>query len=391
MKPFVILFALTIIQTVCQAQIDFQPGYYIRNDGSRISCLIKDYGWLKNPTSIHCKSAPEASAVTIGMDSIIEFGVGGAKYQRYDVDVETSGTTTDDLSHTPIPSFRHMTVMLKVLVDGQASLYVYTGKRVSRFFYRLNRTLPAPLIFKEYVDQNGGIHVNQEFIRVLADSLSCAASDMPDPLSVRYDAKSLARFFIAYNTCEKSPYSDYYATSAKTIFHLNIRAGADRAKFVLSDHTGQVPQSFSYGNSTGFRIGVEAELILPFNRNKWGVLIEPAFRTFSSSPSAGYAVDYKALQVFVAGRYFLFTGSQSKLYLTAGIFTNFNTGSTIQYEGVNLFIQPRLGEMIAGGFRYRDRFAIELQYQFPQSTLNNYIYIGSTLTTASLVVSCKIL
>jgi hypothetical protein len=53
--------------------------------------------------------------------------------------------------------------------------------------------------------------------------------------------------------------------------------------------------------------------------------------------------------------------------------------------------QPRLGEMIAGGFRYRDRFGIELQYQFPQSTLNNYFYIGSTLTTASLVLSCKIL
>ncbi len=42
MKPFVILFALTIIQTVCQAQIDFQPGYYIRNDGAKTSCLIKD-------------------------------------------------------------------------------------------------------------------------------------------------------------------------------------------------------------------------------------------------------------------------------------------------------------------------------------------------------------
>ncbi len=47
--------------------------------------------------------------------------------------------------------------------------------------------------------------------------------------------------------------------------------------------------------------------------------------------------------------------------------------------------------MVAGGFRYKDRFGIELQYQFPQSTLNNYYYIGSTLTTTSLVVSCKIL
>src|ERR1700685_3723712 len=101
MKPFVILFALTIIQTVCQAQIDFQPGDYIRNDGAKTSCLIKDYGWLKNPTFINCKRLSDASPVAIGMDSIIEVGVGGAKYQRIEVDVETSGTSTDELSRSP--------------------------------------------------------------------------------------------------------------------------------------------------------------------------------------------------------------------------------------------------------------------------------------------------
>ena len=49
MKTFVTFIALTVISHLCYAQIDFQPGYYVRSDGTRISCLIKDYGWMNSP------------------------------------------------------------------------------------------------------------------------------------------------------------------------------------------------------------------------------------------------------------------------------------------------------------------------------------------------------
>jgi hypothetical protein len=329
--------------------------------------------------------------VTVRMDSIIEFGVGGAKYQRFEVDVETSGTAIDELSSSPVPDFRHVKAMLKVLVEGRASLYLYTAKRLSRYFYRLNGAQPGPLVSKQYLGQDGAIHANQEFIRVLADSLSCSAPDFPDPASVRYDAKSLARFFIAYNTCIKSAYADYYAKAVKTVFHLNLRPGADLANLVVKDNSNYPPSSYSYGNGTDFRLGIEGELILPFSRNKWAIVIEPEFRTYRSSPGAGYEIDYKALQVFLGGRYFLFVGPQSKLYLTAGIFNNFILGSTMEYETLDLIIAPRVGEIAAAGFRYKDRFGIELQYQVPVQILDNYAYLLGNLGTASLVFSYKIL
>jgi hypothetical protein len=391
MKTFAALFALTLTGLPGQAQINFQPGYYIRNDGARTSCLIKDYGWLNNPTSIVCKNSPDDVPVTVGIDSIVEFGVSGAKYQRFEVDVETSSNAIDELSRSPIPAFRHEKALLRVLVEGRASLYLYTGRRLSRFFYRLNGQRPGPLVFKQYLGQDGIIHANQEFIKVLADSLSCSAPDLPDPTLVKYEANSLARFFIAYSTCEKSAYTDYFAKAVKTIFHLNIRPGADLANLVVRDISTYPATRYSYGYHPGFRIGAEAEMILPFARNKWAVLIEPEFRTFTSSPGAGYNLDYKALQVLLCGRYFLFISPQSKLYVTAGLFTNFDLGSTLEYETVGLVIEPRLGATAAAGFRYKDRFGIELQYQFPEQILDNYYYERANVTTASLVLSIKIL
>jgi hypothetical protein len=132
-------------------------------------------------------------------------------------------------------------------------------------------------------------------------------------------------------------------------------------------------------------------MILPFSRNKWAILIEPEYRTYSSSPGAGYNINYKALQVLLGGRYFLFLSPESKLYLTAGLFTNFSFGPPLEYETFGLDIEPRLGGTVAAGFRFKDRFGIEVQYQFPEQVLGNYSYERANLTTTSLVLSIKIL
>src|ERR1700730_12815133 len=203
MRTFVIIGLLTIISTFCRAQVNFQPGYYIRNDGSRVSCLIKDYGWLNNPKEIVCKPSPDDVPVTLVMDSVMEFGVGNVRYQRFTVDVEITGLTSDQLTSSPEPNFRQEKTFLKLLVEGQASLYLYVHKGAERYFYRLNGGVPRPLVSKAYQGADGVIHVNKEFIKVLVDSLTCSTSDIPDPTSVNYEARSLTRFFAAYNTCVK--------------------------------------------------------------------------------------------------------------------------------------------------------------------------------------------
>ena len=189
MKPLLTLAFLGILHLAGHAQIDFQKGYYIRNDGTKISCLIKDYGWVNNPTSIVLKSSPDAAPATIGMAGILEFGVGNSKYQRFDVDVETSSDAIDELSTSAQPNYRHDTAMLKLPVEGRASLYLYQNKRLVRYFFRLNGAALTPLISKHYLGPDGFAHANQEYIKLLADNLNFPAPDFSDPTTVRLEGK----------------------------------------------------------------------------------------------------------------------------------------------------------------------------------------------------------
>jgi hypothetical protein len=93
----------------------------------------------------------------------------------------------------------------------------------------------------------------------------------------------------------------------------------------------------------------------------------------------------------LGARYYMFISSHSKLFLGAGIFTNFQINSTLQYEGADLTIQPRFGVATSAGFRYRDRFGIELKYELPEQILDNYYYLKANVTATSLIFSYRIL
>jgi hypothetical protein len=393
MKPFVPFLALALVSNYCAAQIDFQPGYYIRNDGTKVTCLIKDYGWLNNPNTITCKNSADAAAFTVGMESVAEFAFTNAKYMRFAVDVEISREGTDDLTHSPNPKYRRDTVFLKLLVEGQASLYQYTRKGLIRYFFRLNGGRPVPLISKQYLGNDGLTHVNQDYIRQLSDSLNCSSPDLPNPVSVAYDVKSLTLFFIAYDNCVKSVYTNYYDKTGKTAVHLNIHAGIDLSSLTLFDNSSQIATTkYLYGSNAGIRMGAEAEMVLPVNRNKWAILLGSDYRSYTSdSTHSGYEANYKAIQLSLGGRFYMFLSHRTKLYFTAAVSTNFPFSSTLQYAGYAFATTTRYGEAFSGGFQFHDRFGIELKYSLPQQILDNYPLVWTHLATNSLIISYTIL
>ncbi|HEV3414752.1 MAG TPA: hypothetical protein VG101_19875 [Puia sp.] len=391
MKTFVTTILLSILTVVAHAQVDFQPGYYIRNDGTKISCLIKDYGWRNNPKNIVCKNSPDAEPTTIDQESIIEFGVGNAKYQRFEVDVDTSAQGIEDLSKSPVPEYRHETAFLKLLVEGKASLYVYRRKEMTRFYFKLNAATPQPLVFKQYLNESGNIVGNQGYIAQLFDSLSCSASSLPDPATLRYEERGFVHYFIAFNSCIKSAYTDYWAKTGKTAVHLNIRPGVDLASATLTDYSFANPQKYNFGSQVSFRIGAEVEIVLPFNRNKWTVLMEPAYRSYSGKSSSGLQLDYKAAQFLLGARYYLVSDGPSKWYLSASVFADFPISPTLTYENAALSFAGRFGGSISAGYRYKDRVGIELKYTAPQSILVNYENLATHLYATSLILSIRVL
>lgn len=392
MKTLVLLTVLSVTATLCQAQIDFQPGYYLRNDGTRISCLIKDYGWLNNPKEIVCKSSAASPAVTLVMDSVAEFAVGNAKYQRFEIEVETSSDEVDQLDNSPTLNYRRETAFLKLLVEGRASLYQYYGKQLNRFFFRLNGGEPRLLVYKRYFGENNVILAYEKYRRQLLDSLNCEASDFADVTRVDYEAKSLSRFFIAYDNCIGVPYANYFAKETKTVFHLNLRAGADLSTFNIhtADGSGMLPRH-EYGAKSSFRIAAEAELLLPFNHNKWALVFEPAYRSYNSNAGgAGFEFDFKAFELALGGRYYAFIGQQTKLYFTAELYSDFHLSTTIRYNNIALDPGNRAAVKFGSGLQF-NRIGVEVEYAPSYDPLDNYEVISSNLTTLNLNISYRIL
>jgi hypothetical protein len=391
MKAFVTAIALSIFCIATQAQIDFQPGYYIRNDGTKVSCLIKDYGWRNNPKNIVCKTSPDAAPVTIGQESITEFSVGNAKYQRFSIDVDTSAQGLEDLGKSWLSQYRHETAILRVLVEGKATLYVYHDGDRTKFYFKLNTATPQPLVFKQYMSEGGSIATNPGYIAQLFDSLACSSSNLPDPATLRYEAKAFVRYFIAYNTCMKSAYTDYWAKTGKTAIHLYIKPGLDLSSAKLTDISSGSTQTYNFGSQSSFRIAAELEIVLPFNGNKWAVVLEPAYLSYSGKTSSGVQLDYKAIQALLGARYFLIVAGPSKLYLTGSFYADIPANPTLIYENNAVQFNARFGASLSAGYRYNDRFGIELKYSIAQSLLDNYYYLRANLNTTSLSFSCRIL
>ena len=69
-----------------------------------------------------------------------------------------------------------------------------------------------------------------------------------------------------------------------------------------------------FGNKTNLRIGIETEFILPFNKNRWSILIEPTYQYFKAEKREEVTnveggirdtrVDYQSVDFPVGIRYY---------------------------------------------------------------------------------------
>ena len=125
-------------------------GYIIDNSGVKIECLIKNHDWKMNPKMIQYRLSEESPVVSGLIDSIREFQVENyPRYMRATVKIDRSPIEAGSLSKTSAPLWSEETLFLQELVDGKASLWIYT-EVWSWFFYSLDNSLPEQLVYKRY-------------------------------------------------------------------------------------------------------------------------------------------------------------------------------------------------------------------------------------------------
>lgn len=273
-----LLASLILIFSFISAQVKFEKGYFITNDGQRHEAFIKNIDWLNNPTEFTYKLDENAPKQTATIKDVKEFQIYGyKKLVRYIGDIDSSSSELSSLSEKKDPENIHKEVFLYELVGGKTNLYSYRDNYVKKYFYSTNDGNIIALIYKQYyfvdTDNSTKIATNNSY----KDTLTSLFSDDPKALSLinycKYYEDDLTKVFSLYN-------GDGIKKEASGKFNLYLRAG-------LNFHNLKIENNYlyftsNYPSKTSFRFGVELEWIMPFNKNKWALIFEPNYYSYKN-------------------------------------------------------------------------------------------------------------
>jgi hypothetical protein len=398
-----LLLVIALISIACLeafSQINFEKGYFIDESNQKNECLIKNEGWRSNPTEFEYKLSEEDMVQNATIETVKEFGIYNvAKYIRVKTNLDRSPDLLDDMKSERNPIFQEELLFLKVLIEGQASLFLYVDGPLVRFFYQQNDSLITQLVYKRYLADDI-VYKNNDFQQQLLQQLQCDDIKINDLKYLKYDRKHLERIFTKYNECSGSEYTNHQPKQKKDLFNLTIRPGINYSSLEL-ENLNSDSRSVDFGSSVGVRFGIEAEYILPFHQSKWSLIIEPTYQSFeaddsqeTSSVSGGVRVskvDYTSIELPLGVRHYFYLNDKSKLFANISYIFDFDDNSTVEFlredDSVisSLDIKAKRNFALGVGYNYNDRLCFEVRYNLNRDIIGNHLSWDSEYRTISFV------
>ncbi|QTV04958.1 porin family protein [Faecalibacter bovis] len=394
---------LISISSIIFAQIKFEPGYIILKDGSRKDVLIKNMDWRSNPTKIEIKTNENLKSEIIPIEELQLFEIFySSKYIKSTVLIDESSSDLSKLTYESEPKFIKKDLLLKVLVMGEANLYSFSEGDEQKFFYATADKNIEQLIYKPYWFESNKIAYNKSYRSQLIKSFKCDAVSKENLMKINYREKDLINLFQKINNCQNTEveYLNTHSSNKKIDFNLNIRP---RINFNSLDfQTNNIEfRNLTFDKKLTFGIGLEAEFILPFYKNKWAILIEPNYVSYKaenvsvaeiSGITTTHSLNYQALDVPIGVRHYMFLNEKSKLFINAQFIPIFSLDSKIEAKrnstnvGVIEFGNgTNLG--IGAGYKYLDRYSLEMRYVTDLKSKGDY---DSKFNMLSIILGYKI-
>ncbi|NPA44436.1 MAG: PorT family protein, partial [Chlorobi bacterium] len=303
------------------------------------------------------------------------------------------------------PSFKKEELFLKVLVEGEASLYGYKDKNLIRYFYSVNNKPIKQLVFKSYRTPDKKAAKNEYYKQQINNDLKCNSISKNELVKLEYEEKRLVEIFIKYNQCKNTDFIRY-KEKGKKYFFLSAKFSGNVSSLLVQKSV-TVLRETEFDNKFNFSIGAEFEVVLPFYKNKWGVIVEPTYRQFKSETNAEdesllrdgdliCTVNYKSLELPIGVRYYMFLRNKSKLFVNILAIFDFPINSTIDFidsaNGDNLTsLNVETKNNLALGFGYKyNKYSVELRMQSSREITKRYKYWRSSYNTIAFVLGYNI-
>ena len=306
---------------------------------------------------------------------------------------------------TKNPYFKKKELFLEVLVEGKYSLYLYADMRLTRFFFNKDNSNIEQLIFKRYKVSGYQINKNNSFKQQLRNALKCPNFKKSEIQNLVYKKTELVNFFVNFNKYNEEEYVNFEEKQKRDLFNLTVRPRLNNFSLKSQNYFSNY-KDIDTGNIIGFGFGLEAEFILPFNKNKWAIVMESTYQNFKSESTTKGTnllrgklianVDYSSVEIPLSLRHYLFLNDISKFFINVSYIFNLSSKSSIEYtrnDGSNLTpleIKTRNNRAVGVGYKQNNRFSFEIRYQTNREILGNYFYWNSYYKTLSIIFGYSI-
>ncbi|KAB1069749.1 porin family protein [Tamlana haliotis] len=389
MKKSVLLLVALCFNYLCFSQIIFEKGYFIDNQNQKTECYIKNQDWKSNPSKIDYKLTEEGDPMTLTVSEVTEFTIyNSSKFVSTQVEIDRTLNEVSLLTTNKNPVFNEETLFLKVLVEGEKSLYEYIQGNITRYFYGTSAQDAKQLVWKSYKDDQDIIYENNTFRKQLWDDLKCPNFEIGSFLKLSYDKKDLIPLFVEYNKCNNQEVAYIDKHKNRGFFNLNLKPRwmSSSLEIVSSNQDKNV----KFDNESDFGFGLEVEYILGLNKNKWAFFIEGVYEHFDTEKTRNDTnaffgagglttiVSYKNISIPFGVRHYFFLNEKSKIFIDAAYVMNANFSSEVKYETSNNSdlspMEIKSGSNLAFGFGYKfaDKYSVGLNYQTRRNILSSY-------------------
>ncbi|WP_159947505.1 porin family protein [Polaribacter septentrionalilitoris] len=387
------------------SQTSFEKGYFINNSGEKIECLIKNLDLLNNPKSFVYKLTKDSSENIATISNVKEFEIYKiSKYERHTVKIDRSSENSNELSLTRKVKFTDEQLFLKVLLKGKASLYKYSEPGLLRFFYEIDDI--KQLVFKSFLSSDRfTIKKNERYKQQILDNLKCSDIKENRIKKLEYKSSKLVKLFEDYNNCENANFVNYIKENTKKYkaqFNLSLNANVNLLGFSISE----LGFSASFNNKLALSLGVEAEYVLGFNNNKWAIVINPNYLSYSSmyddltdritKADNSATINYSTIDVPIGIRHYIYLNDKSKFFVNTFLVSNFTMKSEIRSIGTNVNkplnydIETDMNYAFGVGYKYNNKFSIELRTYTARDLLNQFASKESSFNSTSVILGYTI-
>jgi len=398
--------ALLFCTFITFSQNNYEPGYFINNQGEKTDCLIKNIAWKNNPENFTYKATENTEQARGTLQDIAVFEVSGYKFIRFTVQMERTSKLISELNYDNRPKWKTETHFFRLLVEGPLSLYSYEDGNIIKYFIstpphkEATQLLHMTYLVDSSVKENSTY--KQQLFNLMKDKFDSKTFE-----NLEYNKATLVKLFLAYNIQNGETFTNHTLKQNKSSFNLKISAGAALASLKLdtgtqisSSQPGLAYDTYNFESTPVVRVGFEAECILPFNNNKWALFTDPNIQFYKKEETTEIQTNnitkyqelkaqYTFLEIPLGARYYMFLNQKNKLFINAAYVLAIESGDNfIKRDRSNFKISNNSNFAIGMGYN-TGRYSAELRYTLNRETIN-YFTAAAKYSSIGLVLCYRI-